>query len=124
MGVKDTESEDGKGKQQQSFSKLIDIFDAIDVHEKGIEQVYHYLLTHQIIEDIKKCSDDLDLPIKRVYKIFSVLKEIALIQVYDRPMKIILNPPLSAWETIISDRIQKMRDQLNEKVHEIGRAHV
>jgi sugar-specific transcriptional regulator TrmB len=98
------------------FSALIDLFEAININEKGIEIIYDYLLKNKMIDDPKSIFERLGLSLKRVYKILSVLKEYGLIQVFDRPMKIVLNPPLKAWETIISNKIKQYREEINEKV--------
>ena len=101
---------------KESFNTLIDLFNSVDVHEKGIEIVFAYLLHNKSIDDPKSISKELQLPLKRIYKIFSVLKDLGLIQVYDRPMKAILNPPVEAWEIIISNRMKFLQNEFNEKV--------
>lgn len=103
-------------ENQEPFSKLVDLFNAIDVHEKGIEIVYDYLIKNHTIEDPKSIYQVLGLSLKRLYKIFSVLKDLELVQVYSRPMKVILNDPMTAWEKIVSDKIKQIRLESDEKI--------
>lgn len=103
-------------ENQDPFSKLVDLFDAIDIHEKGIEIVYDYLINNHTIEDPKSIYQTLGLSLKRIYKIFSVLKDLELVQVYSRPMKVILNDPVTSWEKIVSDKIKQIRIESNEKI--------
>ena len=102
--------------KDENFSKIVDLFKAIEVSEKGIEDVYKYLLNNKIIEDPKTVTDKLNYSLKRVYKIFSVLKELGLIQIYDRPMKIVINPPLKSWETLISNKIKEFQENTNKRI--------
>ncbi|UYP48531.1 hypothetical protein NEF87_004816 [Candidatus Lokiarchaeum ossiferum] len=103
-------------ENQNPFSKLVDLFDAIDINEKGIEIVYDYLIKNHTIEDPKSIYQTLGLSLKRIYKIFSVLKDLELVQVYSRPMKVILNDPITSWEKIVSDKIKQIRIESNEKI--------
>ncbi|MFX0180507.1 MAG: hypothetical protein ACFE78_09965, partial [Candidatus Hodarchaeota archaeon] len=66
---------------------LSSLFDAIGVIEKGIEKIYHYLLKNVRIDNLKDVSSQFGLTLKRGYKICSVLNDLELVQIYDRPMK-------------------------------------
>ncbi len=101
---------------EEAFSKLVDLFDAIDITEKGIEIVYNYLLLNQIIKDPKSISETLGLSLKRIYKIFSVLKDLGLVQVYSRPMKVTLTDPITSWEKIISEKIKEIRLDSDKRI--------
>jgi hypothetical protein len=98
------------------FSSLIDLFDSINVVEKGIENVYRYLLLNQSVDDLKGLVDALGLNLKRVYKICSVLKDLGLVQIFDRPMKIQLLDPIKSWETLIQNTINEIQSEANEKI--------
>jgi len=97
------------------FSSLIDLFGSINVVEKGIEQVYDFLLKEKTVEDLKVLVDELGLNLKRVYKICSVLKDLGLVQIYYRPMKIQLLNPITSWETLIHSKITEINNEANEK---------
>jgi len=112
MDLKGLESRDSSTQ----FSTVINLFEAMGISEKGIEIVYDYLLHNKMIEDPKSIFEKLDLSLKRVYKIFSVLKELGLIQIYDRPMKVVINPPLSSWQRLLSKKINEMREETERKV--------
>jgi hypothetical protein len=102
--------------EDSEFLAISTLFDAIGVIEKGIEKIYHYLLTNKRIENLKDVSNQFGLSLKRGYKICSVLNELELVQIYDRPMKIILSTPvLSLWQKIVSDRIEDLVQQFQEK---------
>ncbi len=101
---------------QRSLLSLHDLFEAIDIREKGIEQVYNFLLLNKTIADPKSIVTK-DLGLKRIYKIFSVLKELGLVKIIDRPMKITINPPVPAWEMIISTKIKALQEELNDKIN-------
>ncbi|MHA1744647.1 MAG: hypothetical protein ACTSWW_01540 [Promethearchaeota archaeon] len=90
----------------EDLSYLVELFENISIKEKGIEQIYDYLLHNKIIEDPKSIVEEFDLSLKRIYKILSLLKSLGLVQTYDRPMKAVLNTPLDAWQTIISNQIR------------------
>jgi hypothetical protein len=100
------------------IAALVDLFNAIDVTEKGIEIVYDYLLRHEHIDEPKMVFENLGLAIKRVYKILAVLKELGLIQVYDRPMKIYRTDVKRAWQNLLSEKFKIMRESLNEKIQQ------
>lgn len=90
------------------LSYLIELFEGISIKEKGIEQIYDYLLRNKRIEDPKSIVEEFDLSLKRIYKILSLLKSLELVQTYDRPMKAVLNTPLDAWQTILSNQIREI----------------
>ncbi len=102
--------------EKKSFSSLIELFSSIEVKEKGVEIVYDYLLKNHSIDNPKELSISLELSIKRIYKIFSLLKQLGLIQVYDRPMKITINEPISAWEKLLSEKIINIRTECDLKI--------
>lgn len=102
--------------EKNSFSSLIELFSSIEVKEKGVEIVYDYLLKNHSIDNPKELATNLDLSIKRIYKIFSLLKQLGLIQVYDRPMKITINEPISAWEKLLSEKITSIRTECDIKI--------
>ena len=102
-------------EHQPKFSSLIDLFESISIVEKGIEQVYDFLLKQPIVEDLNVLVDALDLKPKRIYKINSVLKELGLIQIYYRPMKIQLLNPLDSWEKLIQTKINKIQEEASTK---------
>jgi hypothetical protein len=116
--TKDSNKDNNSSRKipQNPISSLIDLFDAIDTHEKGIEKVYDYLLIHHSIEDPKSIFTKLQLSLKRIYKIFSVLKELGLVQIYSRPMKVTINPPMVSWENLLSKKIQELRAECSKKI--------
>ena len=110
--------------EKNSFSCLIEIFSSIEIKEKGVEIVYDYLLKNRSIDNPKELASNLDLSIKRIYKIFSLLKQLGLIQVYDRPMKITINEPISAWEKLLSEKITNMRTECDLKIDKCEKSFV
>jgi len=101
---------------EREFLALSALFDAIGVIEKGIEKIYHYLLQHKRIDNLKRVSEQFDLTLKRGYKICAVLNDLGLVQIYDRPMKILAkSPPISIWQRIINDRIEELSSLFQEK---------
>lgn len=105
-----------KQEHQTKFSSLIDLFESISIVEKGIEQVYDFLLKQPIIEDLNELVEALGLKPKRIYKINSVLKELGLIQIYYRPMKIQLLNPLNSWEKLIQSKINEIQEEASNKI--------
>lgn len=88
--------------------------------EKGIERIYHYLLNNKKIDDLKKVCDENGLKHKRGYKIISVLNDLGLIQIYDRPMKINLATPLlPIWQKLVNERIEELQFELQEKKQQL-----
>lgn len=87
---------ESEANNQRTVMDLDELFRLVDVREKGIAQVYEYLLHEHIIEDLQKVSDQLKLTLKRGYKVCSVLRELDLVLVYDRPMKVSLQDPIQA----------------------------
>jgi sugar-specific transcriptional regulator TrmB len=102
-------------ENKSKFASLIDLFDSIDVIEKGIEQVYDFLLKSKTVDDLKILVDSLGLNLKRVYKVTSVLKELGLIQIYNRPMKIQLLDPIKSWEDLLDIKIKEINKEAEEK---------
>lgn len=101
---------------QNSFLTLSQLFDSIGIIEKGIEKLYHYLLQNKNIENLKKVCEEFNLTLKRGYKIASVLSDLELAQIYDRPMKIALTTPLiPIWQRIINARIEALANEFQEK---------
>jgi sugar-specific transcriptional regulator TrmB len=101
---------------ESEFLALSSLFDAIGVIEKGIEKIYHYLLQHKRIDNLKEVSEQFDLTLKRGYKICAVLNDLGLVQIYDRPMKILAkSPPIAIWQRIINDRIEELSQLFQEK---------
>ncbi|MFX1567438.1 MAG: hypothetical protein ACFFCV_03620 [Promethearchaeota archaeon] len=96
---------------------LSQLFDSIGIIEKGIERIYHYLLLNKRIENLKEVCNQFGLSLKRGYKVCSVLSELGLVQIFDRPMKIHLaaTPTLTLWQNLIQKRIETLRNQFNEK---------
>ena len=94
---------------EREFLALSSLFDTIGVIEKGIERIYHYLLQHKRIDNLKDVSTQFDLTLKRGYKICAVLNDLGLVQIYDRPMKILAkSPPIAIWQRIINERIEEL----------------
>lgn len=101
---------------EREFLSLSALFDAIGVIEKGIEKIYHYLLQHKRIDNLKEVSEQFDLTLKRGYKICAVLNDLGLVQIYDRPMKILAkSPPIAIWQRIINDRIEELSQLFQER---------
>ncbi|MBY8982776.1 MAG: hypothetical protein KGD57_07500 [Candidatus Lokiarchaeota archaeon] len=99
------------------FLALNQLFDSIGIIEKGIERLYHYLLLNKRIDNLKEVSIQFNLTLKRGYKICSVLSDLELVQIYDRPMKIILQTPvIPIWQRLINNRIEVLKNRLNEQV--------
>ncbi len=103
--------------EDTEFLPLNQLFDAIGIIEKGIERIYHYLLLNKRIDNLKDVCDQFGLSLKRGYKVCSVLSELGLVQIFDRPMKIHLapTPVLSLWQNLIQKRIEDLRNEFNEK---------
>ncbi|MHA1412007.1 MAG: hypothetical protein ACTSO4_05260 [Promethearchaeota archaeon] len=95
---------------------LSSLFDALGVIEKGIEKVYHYLLVNKRIDNLKDVASQFDLSLKRCYKICSVLNDLELVHIYDRPMKIHLSTPvLPIWQKLVNNRIEELTYEFQEK---------
>ncbi len=103
--------------EDTEFLPLNQLFDAIGIIEKGIERIYHYLLLNKRIDNLKDVCDHFGLSLKRGYKVCSVLSDLGLVQIFDRPMKIHLapTPVLNLWQNIIQKRIEDLRNEFNEK---------
>ena len=102
--------------EDSKYLSLSQLFDSIGVIEKGIERIYHYLLINKRIDDLKDVCNQFSLSLKRGYKICSVLSELELVQIYDRPMKIHLaNPILGLWQNLVNKRIENLQNEFDEK---------
>ena len=102
--------------EDNEFIAISHLFDSIGVIEKGIEKIYHHLLKFKRIENLEQVSTKYKLTLKRGYKICAVLNNLGLVQIFDRPMKIHLNPDLiPVWEKLISKRIEDLEKDFNEK---------
>ncbi len=96
---------------------LNQLFDAVGITELGIEKIYNYLLKNKRIDDLKSVCKRLDLTLKRGYKINSVLSSLGLVQIYDRPMKIILKTPILAlWQQIITNRLEELKEEFDKRL--------
>ena len=102
--------------EDTEFLALSQLFDSIGVIEKGIERIYHYLLINKRIDNLKEVCDQFNLSLKRGYKICSVLSELELVQIFDRPMKVHLATPiLDLWQSLVNKGIQTFQTQFEEK---------
>ncbi|MFX1378742.1 MAG: hypothetical protein ACFFA4_06575 [Promethearchaeota archaeon] len=102
--------------EETEFLPLSHLFDSIGIIEKGIERIYHYLLLNKRIDNLKEVCNQFNLSLKRGYKICSVLSDLGLVQIYDRPMKIhIANPIMTLWQNIINKRIEDLKNEFQEK---------
>ncbi|MFX1419367.1 MAG: hypothetical protein ACFE9N_10645 [Promethearchaeota archaeon] len=102
--------------EDTEYLPLSQLFDSIGIIEKGIERIYHYLLLNKRIDDLKEVCNQFNLSLKRGYKICSVLSDLGLVQIYDRPMKIhIATPILTLWQNIVNNRIEDLQNQFLEK---------
>ncbi len=104
--------------KEDRITYLVDLFQSIDVREKGIEYVYDLLLEKQSIEDIKEFVDTTGISLKRVYKVIQLLEKLGLIQVYNRPMIVNVKDPISSWEAIISEKIKEVRTEADKKIED------
>ncbi|NVM46691.1 MAG: hypothetical protein HWN79_17430 [Candidatus Lokiarchaeota archaeon] len=101
---------------EREFLALSSLFDAMGIIEKGIEKIYHYLLQHKRIDNLKEVSAQFDLTLKRGYKICAVLNDLGLVQIYDRPMKILAkSPSITIWQRIINERIEELSQLFQER---------
>ncbi|MBN1802241.1 MAG: hypothetical protein JW891_12085 [Candidatus Lokiarchaeota archaeon] len=101
---------------ESEFIKISNVFTSLDIIEKGIEKIYYYLLKHNKIENLKEVCEQFDLTLKRGYKICSVLSDLELVQIYDRPMKVLIATPIaSIWQKIMNHKIEELRTQFQEK---------
>jgi hypothetical protein len=102
--------------EDTKYLSLSQLFDSIGVIEKGIERIYHYLLVNKRIDNLKEVCNQFNLSLKRGYKICSVLSDLELVQIYDRPMKIHLaNPILGLWQNLVNKRIEDLQNEFDEK---------
>ncbi|MFX0082648.1 MAG: hypothetical protein ACFE94_12940 [Candidatus Hodarchaeota archaeon] len=102
--------------EDTKYLSLSQLFDSVGVIEKGIERIYHYLLINKRIDNLKDVCNQFSLSLKRGYKICSVLSDLELVQIYDRPMKIHLaNPILGLWQNLVNKRIENLQNEFDEK---------
>jgi len=102
--------------EDTEFLPLSQLFDSIGIIEKGIERIYHYLLLNKRIDNLKEVCNQFNLSLKRGYKVCSVLSDLGLVQIYDRPMKIhIATPIMTLWQNLIHKRIENLKNQFEEK---------
>ena len=98
------------------YIQLSNLFNALGIIEKGIEKIYHHLLENKRIENLKEVCDEYSLSLKRGYKICSVLGDLDLVQIYDRPMKINLTTPLvQTWQKLINRRIEELKYEFKDE---------
>ncbi|MFX1275116.1 MAG: hypothetical protein ACFFBP_19820 [Promethearchaeota archaeon] len=101
---------------ENDFLKISSVFSSLDIIEKGIEKIYFYLLKNKKIENLKEVSAEFGLTLKRGYKICSVLSELELVQIYDRPMKVLLTTPIvPVWQKIVNKKIEELQAAFQEK---------
>jgi len=102
--------------EELEYLQLNQLFDSIGIIEKGIERIYHFLLMNKRIDNLKDVCDQFSLSLKRGYKICSVLSDLGLVQIFDRPMKIHLATPiLDLWQNVVQQRIEELQNQFQEK---------
>jgi len=102
--------------EDSEFLTLSNMFSSLDIIEKGIEKIYTFLLEKNKIENLKEVCKQFDLSLKRGYKICSVLNDLELVQIYDRPMKVLLaTPVVPLWQKIVNKRIEEWQVQYKEK---------
>ncbi|MHA2039474.1 MAG: hypothetical protein ACW98X_23870 [Promethearchaeota archaeon] len=102
--------------EDAEFLSLSQLFDSIGIIEKGIERIYHHLLVNKRIDNLKEVCNQFSLSLKRGYKVCSVLSDLGLVQIYDRPMKIHLaTPTLDLWQNLIHHRVEDLQNQFQEK---------
>jgi len=107
---------EGDLMEDTEFLSLSQLFDSIGIIEKGIERIYHYLLQYKRIDNLKEVCNQFNLSLKRGYKVCSVLSDLGLVQIYDRPMKIhIATPIMTLWQSIIHKRIENLKNEFEEK---------
>ena len=100
----------------EEYIHLSNLFNSLGIIEKGIEKIYHHLLEHKRIENLKEVCDKYNLSLKRGYKICSVLSDLELVQIYDRPMKINLTTPLvSTWQKLTQRRILELKYEFKDE---------
>ncbi|MHA1150774.1 MAG: hypothetical protein ACTSR8_21350 [Promethearchaeota archaeon] len=105
--------------KDNEFLVVSQLFDSIAVIEKGIDKIYHYLLIHNRIDNLKEVCEMYELSLKRGYKVASVLNEKGLVNIYDRPMKIqLITPVIEKWQEIINLRIEQLQQEFQNKKNE------
>jgi len=102
--------------EDTEFLTLSNMFSSLGIIEKGIEKIYSYLLEKEKIENLKEVCKEFDLSLKRGYKICSVLNDLDLVQIYDRPMKVLLAKPIvPIWQKIVNKKIEEWQVQYRDK---------
>ena len=102
--------------EDSEFLTISNMFSSLDIIEKGIEKIYSYLLDNEKIENLKEVCKEFDLSLKRGYKICSVLSDLELVQIYDRPMKVLLAKPIvPVWQKIVNKKIEEWQVQYRDK---------
>jgi len=102
--------------EDSEFLTISNMFSSLDIIEKGIEKIYSYLLDNEKIENLKEVCKAFDLSLKRGYKICSVLNDLELVQIYDRPMKVLLAKPIvPIWQKIVNKKIEEWQVQYRDK---------
>lgn len=102
--------------EDKDFLVVSQLFDSIAVIEKGIDKIYHHLLIHNRIDNLKEVCEKYGLSLKRGYKVASVLNEKGLVNIYDRPMKIqLITPVIEKWQEIINSRIEQLQMEFQQK---------
>jgi len=100
----------------EEYIHLSNLFSSLGIIEKGIEKIYHHLLEHKRIENLKEVCDKFNLSLKRGYKICSVLSDLELVQIYDRPMKInLITPLVSTWQKLTQRRIEELKYEFKDE---------
>ncbi|MBD3254341.1 MAG: hypothetical protein GF383_04570 [Candidatus Lokiarchaeota archaeon] len=100
---------------ENEFIQISNLFNSLGIIEKGIEKIYHHLLKHKRIDNLKRVCHQYNLSLKRGYKIASVLSDLELVYIYDRPMKINLATPLiPLWQKLVNNRIEELHDEFLE----------
>jgi len=102
--------------EEEKFLILSQLFDSLGIIEKGIEKIYHHLLKNKKIENLNEVCGQYGLSLKRGYKICSVLNELGLVLIYDRPMKILLQSDvIPLWQEIVNLRIENLQKEFQEQ---------
>jgi len=104
-------------KDLEKRNVITKMFDLIGKSEKSIDLLYQYLLDKKKIDDLKEVCEELNISLKRAYKICAVLNDLDLVQIFDRPMKINLLNPIPAWQKLVNKNIDDMTIELEEKIN-------
>ncbi len=104
--------------------QIDELFQLLEIREKGIAKLYDYILREGIIEDLNAVVSTVGLTLKRGYKVASVLKDHELVLVYDRPMKVSLQDPIHAWEKLVNEKIEEIREQANLRIDKLEQGFI